>query len=75
VIARDEALQALHIALAGLATDQREAIRLRHLEGKSLEETAAAMGRTPDAVRGLVHRGKQQLQEAMGRASRWLKVK
>jgi RNA polymerase sigma-70 factor (ECF subfamily) len=74
VIARNEALQALHIALAGLATDQREAIRLRHLEGKSLEETAAVMGRTPDAVRGLVHRGKQQLQQSMGRASRWLKT-
>jgi RNA polymerase sigma-70 factor, ECF subfamily len=75
VAARSEALHALQIALAALPPDQHEAIRLRLLEGKSLEEAAAAMGRTPDAVRGLVHRGKQGLQEAMGRASRWLKSK
>jgi RNA polymerase sigma-70 factor (ECF subfamily) len=72
VVAREEALHALHVALAALPEDQREAIRLKHLEGKSLEDTAAAMGRTPDAVRGLIHRGKEQLQDAMGRASRWI---
>jgi len=73
IVARDEALQALHVALASLAPDERDAIRLRLLEGKSLEETAAVLGRTPDAVRGLVHRGKEHLQAAMGRASHWLK--
>jgi RNA polymerase sigma-70 factor, ECF subfamily len=71
VIARGEALHALQVALAALEQDQREAIRLRLLEGKSLEETAAALGRTPDAVRGLIHRGKQELSEAMGRPSQW----
>jgi RNA polymerase sigma-70 factor, ECF subfamily len=75
VIAREEALHALNVALAALPPDQREAIRLKHLEGKSVEETAAAMGRTPDAVRGLIHRGKQQIQEAMGRASRWISAR
>jgi len=75
VVARCEALCALNVALATLPHDQREAIRLRLLEGKSLDETAIALGRTPDAIRGLVHRGKQQLQAAMGRASQWLKVK
>jgi RNA polymerase sigma-70 factor (ECF subfamily) len=74
IVARDEALQALNVALATLSPDQRDAIRLRMLEGKSLEETATAMGKTPDAVRGLVHRGKQQLQGAMGRASQWLRT-
>ena len=72
VVAREEALHALNVALASLPTDQREAIRFKHLEGKTLEETAAAMRRTPDAVRGLLHRGKQQLADAMGRASRWI---
>ncbi|HTN75023.1 MAG TPA: RNA polymerase sigma factor [Pirellulaceae bacterium] len=75
VVARSEALHALHVALASLEHDQREAIRLRLLEGESLEATAAALDRTPDAVRGLVHRGKQKLREAMGRASQWLSAK
>jgi RNA polymerase sigma-70 factor (ECF subfamily) len=73
--ARDEALQALQIALAGLEHDQREAIRMRLLEGMSLEDVAAALGKTPDAVRGLVHRGKQKLRDAMGRASQWLSAR
>ena len=71
VIARGEALQALQVALASLEADQREAIRLRLLERRTLEETAQALGRTPDAVRGLIHRGKQVLADAMGRASAW----
>lgn len=75
VAARSEALHALQVALAGLETDQREAVRLRLLEGRSLEETAAELGRTPDAVRGLVHRAKQKLRDAMGRASQWLSAK
>ena len=75
VIARGEAIAALHVALASLPHDQHEAIRLRLLEGKSLDEAASAMGRSSDAVRGLVQRGKQQLQTAMGRASRWLSTK
>jgi DNA-directed RNA polymerase specialized sigma24 family protein len=40
-----------------------------------LDVAASAMGRSSDAVRGLVQRGKQQLQTAMGRASRWLSTK
>lgn len=75
IVAREEALHALQVAVAALPDDQQLAIRLRFLEGKSLEETAAAMQRTPDAVRGLVHRGKEQLLAAMGRASKWLKSK
>ena len=74
-VARGEALHALEIALAALPADQREAIRLRHLEGQSLEAAAAAMGRSPDAVRGLVQRGKQALEAALGRASQWLSSK
>jgi RNA polymerase sigma-70 factor (ECF subfamily) len=73
--ARAEALGALHVALAGLEPDQRDAVRLRLLEGLSLEETAAQLQRTPDAVRGLVHRGKLKLRDAMGRASQWLSAK
>src|SRR5262245_15160219 len=50
VIARDEALHALNVALAALPTDQRQAVQLRILEGKSLEDAAQIMGRTPDAI-------------------------
>jgi RNA polymerase sigma-70 factor (ECF subfamily) len=75
VAAQSEALQALQVALAGLSAEQRTAIQMHLLEGKSLAETAAALGRTPDAVRGLVHRGKQALHDSMGRASLWLKSK
>jgi RNA polymerase sigma-70 factor (ECF subfamily) len=72
---RGEALQALQVALAALPDDQRMAIQLQHLEGKSVEEAAAALGRTPGAIRGLVHRGKLELVVALGRASQWLKSK
>jgi RNA polymerase sigma-70 factor (ECF subfamily) len=75
VAARGEAVAALHVALASLPRDQRAAIELRLLEGKSLEETAAELQRTPDAVRGLVHRGKEELKAALGRASQWFSRK
>lgn len=70
-VAVHEATQALQVALAGLPDDQRDAIRLRFLDGLSLEETATRMRRTTNAVRGLVHRAKQALRDAMGRSSRW----
>jgi len=73
--ARREAVQAIRIGLASLPDDQREAIRLRFLCGKSLEEVATAMGRTKGAVRGLIHRGKDRLHGVMGRSSRWLSKK
>ena len=74
-IARREAVQAVQVAIAGLPGDQRDAIRLRFLGGKSLQETADAMGRSPDAVRGLIHRAKQELRDALGRSSYWLSKK
>jgi RNA polymerase sigma-70 factor (ECF subfamily) len=73
--ARSEALHALQVAIASLESDQRDAIRLRLLEGKTLEETAQALGRSTDAVRGLVHRGKQKLRDCLGRASQWLSAR
>jgi RNA polymerase sigma-70 factor (ECF subfamily) len=69
--ARREAEQAIQVALAGLPDDQRHAIRSNVLQGKSIEEIAQEMGRTENAVRGLIHRGKKNLAEAMGRSSLW----
>lgn len=74
-VARNEAVQAIRVGIAGLANDQREAICLHHIEGKSLEDTAAAMGRSPAAVRGLIHRAKRALRNTMERSSMWLSSK
>jgi RNA polymerase sigma-70 factor (ECF subfamily) len=71
-LTRDEATQAIRIGIAALPDDQREAIRLRFLEGKSIEETAAKMGRTVAAVNGLVRRAKESLRSTLLESSRWL---
>ena len=70
--ARGEALGALSVALAELPADYREVIRLRFLEGRSIEETSQTMDRTPAAVRALADRAKKQLRETMGRLSRYM---
>ena len=72
LVAQREAVRAVQAGIAGLPDLQREAIRQHLLDGKSLAETAEAMNRTPGAVRALIHRGKQRLREALGRASWWL---
>lgn len=71
-LARHEAVLAVQVGLAGLPPDQRDAVRLYVIEGKSLEETARALKRSTSAVRSLVHRGKRKLAEMLGRASLWL---
>jgi RNA polymerase sigma factor (sigma-70 family) len=47
--------------LAGLTDDQREIVVLRVVVGLSVEETAAAVGRRPGAVRALQHRALRTL--------------
>jgi RNA polymerase sigma-70 factor (ECF subfamily) len=69
--ARREEIDAVRIAVAHLPKDQRQAMCLRYLEGKSTEETAAAMDRSPAAVRGLVNRAMVSLRELLGNSSRW----
>jgi len=48
-------------ALAALPGDQAEVIRLRLLGDLSTAETAAVMGRSPDAVKMLLHRALRSL--------------
>ena len=69
---REEAVQALQVAIAALPDDQRRATEIHHLDGLSLEETAEAMERSVGSVRGLLQRAKVTLKDAMGRASQWL---
>lgn len=75
LVASQEVVRAMQIALATLPGDQAEAVRLHCLEHRPIEEIAARWDRTEAAVRGLVHRGKQNLREALGRSSRWFSAR
>lgn len=73
--ARAEALSALRSAIDELPSDERRAVELHLLQHKSLEETADATGRSPGAIRGLVHRAKRRLRAMMQGSSRWFDKK
>ena len=62
---RNERVGLLARALAELPDDQREAVVLRHLQGRSLAEISAELNRTPAAVAGLLHRGLDRLRSLM----------
>jgi RNA polymerase sigma-70 factor (ECF subfamily) len=62
---RAEDVARLAVALRSLTSDQREAVRLRHLEGWPLARIAERMGRTPAATAGLIKRGVQALRERL----------
>lgn len=57
----DDRAQALELALAQLPARQRQAVVLRHLEGMSNPEIAAAMEIGVEAVESLTARGKRAL--------------
>jgi RNA polymerase sigma-70 factor (ECF subfamily) len=67
-----EALRALHVALASMQVDCREAIRLRYLEGRSRKEVAHIMGRTESVVHHLCKKGRQYLRDELQRLSRFV---
>jgi RNA polymerase sigma-70 factor (ECF subfamily) len=69
MVARDEAAALLQVSIARLPQQYGEALRLRYLEGLSEEEAAERLGHSPDALRGLCHRAKKKLREAMGKSS------
>ena len=69
--ARIEAVVAMRSALGELPSDEQTAMRLHVLDGKSLDETAIAINRSPGAVRGLIHRAKRRLRDLMHSSSRW----
>jgi RNA polymerase sigma factor (sigma-70 family) len=55
----------LERALDGLGEDQREALRLRILEGQEYDEIAAALGVSTQVVRARVSRGLRQLAQLL----------
>jgi len=64
---RGEEEQRLMEALSVLPDDQREAVRLRHLEGLALADIARHLGRSPAAAAGLIKRGMQGLRRQLRR--------
>lgn len=70
-MARQEAVDAIQLAVGDLPEDQQEAVRRCCLNGDTVDDTAAGMGRTPGAVRGLLHRAKKTLSATLGRSSKW----
>jgi RNA polymerase sigma-70 factor, ECF subfamily len=64
-VMRGEEEQRLMKALSVLPDDQREAVRLRHLEGLALADIARHLGRSPAATAGLIKRGMQVLRRKL----------
>lgn len=67
-----EASAAIQVALAGLKEEYREALALRYLEGLSVADAAACLGKTEPAVHKLCSRGLQALRESLGEAAKYL---
>lgn len=61
-----EALLRVQSAMDHLKAEHREALALRYLEGLSVADAAARMGRTEGAVCLLCHRALKRMQEALG---------
>ncbi|HEY7156994.1 MAG TPA: sigma-70 family RNA polymerase sigma factor [Gemmataceae bacterium] len=64
---RGEEEEQLTQAMTVLPDDQREAIRLRHLEGWALADIAQQLGRSRAATAGLIKRGMQTLRRRLHR--------
>ena len=62
---RNEELQRLAEALEKLPESQRQAVELHYLQGLSLADVAAQLGRTKAAIAGLLHRGLDALRASM----------
>jgi RNA polymerase sigma-70 factor (ECF subfamily) len=62
---RGEEAERLSRALTTLPDDQREAVRLRHLEGWALADIAAHLGRSSAATAGLIKRGMHALRRRL----------
>lgn len=66
VVAKGEAVRHLDAALRKLPADYEKVVRMYDLEGKPIEEVAAALGRSEGATYMLRARAHDRLREAMG---------
>ena len=71
-LARAEATAAVMSSLARLTDDQRNVVRMRFLEERSVTEVAAVLGKTEPAVHMLCYRGLKELRKHMVSLSRYL---
>lgn len=71
-IARGEAAGAVCVALESLPASQRTAIRMHHLDGRSIQEVAVELKVSESAVSSLLYRGLNRLRSLMGDAERFL---
>jgi RNA polymerase sigma-70 factor (ECF subfamily) len=62
---RAEQLGQLARAMRELSSQQREAIEMHHLQGQSLAEVGTKLGRSREAVAGLLARGLKRLRELL----------
>lgn len=60
----------LAAAISQLPEDQQEAVRMRHLDGETLESISRRMDRSERAVAGLLFRGLRNLRKALGHTSK-----
>jgi RNA polymerase sigma-70 factor (ECF subfamily) len=67
-VSRNEQLLQLAKALEQLPADQREAVQLHHLQNLPVAEVAERMGRSKDAVVGLLFRGLRKLRALLQEA-------
>jgi RNA polymerase sigma-70 factor (ECF subfamily) len=68
-VARNEIGALLERAIDSLPQDHRTAVRMYDLEGRSVEDVAGALGRTPGAAYMLRARAHRWLREILGRSS------
>ncbi len=61
----DLAHERVQVLLGGLSADQRDVLMLRIVADRSIAETAAILGKRPDAVKALQHRGLAALHRAL----------
>jgi RNA polymerase sigma-70 factor (ECF subfamily) len=62
---REEQLLHLAQALAQLPPDQRQAVELHHFQGLTLADTGERLGRSQEAVVGLLYRGLKKLRQLL----------
>lgn len=65
VLQRNEQICIMLAALQTLPDNQRRAVILKHLNGRSLKEIADALGLSEPAAAGVLHRGRQQLAKCL----------